>query len=58
MFQIYILLSTEFLELIPPLVLEWAKTRGELIQKSFLKNLIFGVFGETEFFETFSRIFF
>ena len=31
---------------------------GGLIQKSFVKNLIFGVFGETEFFETFSQFFF
>ena len=36
-----------------PLVLEWAKTRGELIQKSFLKNLIFGVFRETKLFDFF-----
>ena len=31
------------------------ENKGELIQPSFVKNLIFGVFGETKLFETFSR---
>ena len=34
------------------------ENKGGINSKSFLKNLIFGVFGETEFFETFSRNFF
>ena len=34
------------------------ENKGELIQKSFLKNLIFGVFGETKLFETFLKNFF